>query len=102
MESLSNEEILLKTTKEYAHQIQKLLNMAKRADQKKIQWIVVILKKMKKSLSKLASEDRKLKRYANNPVKYKLILKPYIDLLEKVKIEIEKVGDNNGFYSDSN
>ncbi|BCJ92840.1 hypothetical protein acsn021_04090 [Anaerocolumna cellulosilytica] len=47
-----------------------------------------ILKRLRKSLLELQKEDSKLTKYIGDPVQYQLILKPYKELLEGIKEEI--------------
>lgn len=86
-----HQELFLDTTKEYTRQINLLLDMAKTADRKQIQRLHPILEKLKSSLQNLTRATPGFKRYINNPVKYKTLLQPYIDLLEETKSEIERL-----------
>lgn len=87
-----HQELFLNTTQEYTRQINQLLDMAKGADREQIKRLSSVLDKLKSSLQKLTGESEKFKRYINNPVKYRAMLKPYIKLLDETKAEIEKLG----------
>ncbi|WP_455505707.1 hypothetical protein [Gemmiger formicilis] len=81
----------LKVTQEYTRQINLLLDMAEKSDRKRIEKLSAILQKLKSSLQKLTNQQEDFKRYINNAAKYKAMLKPYIDLLESTKAEIERL-----------
>lgn len=88
-----HQEQFLRVTQEYIKQINLLLDMAKKSDRKKIAQLTPILQKLKSSLQKMRNQQERFRRYINNPVKYKALLQPYIDLLKETAIEIEKVGE---------
>lgn len=78
--------------KEYIRQINQLLDIAEKSDRKQLAHLTEILNKLKSSLQKLQKEQPRLKKYVNNPVQYKAITQPYLDLLASTKTEIEKAG----------
>lgn len=88
-----HQEQFLKVTQEYNRQISLLLGMAEKADRKQIEQLTQILQKLKSSLQKMTNQQERFKQCVHNPGKYKTLLQPYIDLLDKTKAEIEEVGE---------
>lgn len=86
-----NQELFLKVTQEYTIQIKQLLDMAEKSDRKRIGLLTPILNKLKSSLQNLLNQQELFKKYINNPAKYKALLKPYVDLLNETKSEIERL-----------
>lgn len=82
-----------KITQEYIRQIKLLLDMAEKANRKRIEQLTPILQKLKSSLQKMTNQQEQFKQCVHNPGKYKALLQPYIDLLDETKAEIEKVGE---------
>lgn len=92
-EMYKHQEQFLKVTQEYNRQISLLLDMAEKSDRKQIEQLTPILQKLKSSLQKLINQKERFKQCVQNSGKYKVLLQPYISLLDETKAEIEKVGE---------